>query len=44
MQKLRYKLRYLWRVIWRGLGMCERCGEWLNYTRSGKGICPKCGR
>jgi hypothetical protein len=44
MQKLKYRLRYYWRKIVRGCGYCEKCFTLLNITRSGRGICPQCGR
>lgn len=45
MQTLIYKLRYLRRQFFRELLMrCHVCRTPLNFTRSGKGICPDCGR
>lgn len=34
-----YKLKYINRKFWRLLGLCEKCHQRLNYTRSGRGIC-----
>lgn len=42
--RLGYRLRYYWRKMVNFIGLCHRCGVPVNYTRSGKAICPKCGR
>lgn len=39
-----YRIRYYWRKLLSLIGLCHRCGASVNYTRSGKAICPKCGR
>lgn len=43
-QKLSYKWFYYKRKIWRFFGYCEKCGEKMNYTTSGRPICPECSR
>lgn len=43
MNFLRYRLRYYGKKVCKFCGFCFRCGTTLNYTRSGVGICPKCG-
>jgi hypothetical protein len=44
MQTLIYRLRYWHRVICHALGFCPRCFTMVNFTRSGKACCPKCGK
>ena len=44
MQKLIYRARYWFRTVCRFLGLCEKCGSVLNFTRRKRAICPKCGR
>ena len=43
MNFLRYRLRYYAKKVCKFCGFCFRCRTTLNYTRSGVGICPKCG-
>jgi hypothetical protein len=43
-QKLRYKLQYWRRRFYEALGWCHRCGNALNFTRHGRGLCPWCSR
>jgi hypothetical protein len=43
--RLSYRLRYEWRSFIRhGLGICPDCWNFCNCTRSGKRVCPECGR
>ncbi len=44
LERMGYRLRYYWRKLVNFVGLCHRCGGIVNYTRSGKAICPKCGR
>ena len=43
--KLRTKamLRWYWRKLCNMVGMCP-CGTQVNWTFTGRGICPRCGR
>lgn len=43
LRHLRYRLRYYLKKFCKILGFCFLCHSRLNYTRSGTGICPKCG-
>lgn len=40
---IEYRLRYYAKKLFGLLGFCFRCRTRLNYTRSGVGICPRCG-
>lgn len=42
--RLGFKFRYYWRKVVNFIGLCHRCGTPVNYTRSGKPICPRCGK
>lgn len=42
--RLKYKLRYLWRSLIKFTGHCPDCYSPVNYTPSGRPICPECGR
>jgi predicted amidophosphoribosyltransferase len=44
MQKIKYRLNYLLRRIALGLGLCPRCWQRVNYTTTGRPICPNCGK
>ncbi len=44
MLTLRYRLRYWYRWLCRALGFCPICGTRLNWTSSGRPICPECGK
>jgi hypothetical protein len=35
-----YKRRYWWRKVCALIGICPKCRRQVNYTRSGKPICP----
>lgn len=41
---IKYRARYYWRKLWVFLGLCPDCNTALNYTSTGRPICPKCGR
>ena len=43
-QRIEYRARYWWRVVCRFLGLCPKCRSAVNYTSSGRPICPACGR
>ena len=43
MTRLKLRATYLWRKLLKQVGYCS-CGTRLNYTRSGQGVCPWCGR
>lgn len=38
-----YRIRYYLGKLCAALGFCWRCLSALNFTRSGRGICPHCG-
>lgn len=43
-QRIIYKLRYVWRRLNLAFGFCPKCGGFVNWTRTGKPICPRgCG-
>ena len=42
-QYFNYKLIYFKRKIWRFFGFCHRCNTRMNYTTTGRPICPECG-
>lgn len=42
--RLGYRLRYYLRKATNFVGLCYRCGSFVNYTRSGRAVCPKCGK
>jgi hypothetical protein len=39
-----YRCRYYWKEVWNFLGFCPKCWNSVNYTASGRAICPKCGK
>jgi len=39
-QKIAYRIRYYLRRLARAIGVCHKCGTRLNYTITGRGICP----
>ena len=41
---VRLRTRYYWRKAVVAVGLCPDCWVRLNYTRSGRAICPNCGR
>ena len=41
---LNYKRHWLRREVWLLFGRCPRCNTSVNVTRSGRAICPQCGR
>lgn len=43
MQKLRYRLGYWVRRFKLALGLCPKCGTRVNYTATGRPLCPDCG-
>lgn len=43
-QKLRYRLTYYKRRLLRAIGLCHSCYTPMNYTTTGRLICPNCGR
>lgn len=40
---LRYRVRYYWRKLCNALGFCH-CGSRVNWTTTGRPICPRCGK
>lgn len=42
MWKLRYRLNYWKRVILLAIGLCPKCTTRVNYTSTGRPICPNC--
>ena len=40
---LRYRVRYYWRKVCNAFGFCP-CGNRVNWTSTGRPICPECGR
>jgi predicted amidophosphoribosyltransferase len=44
MQKIIYRLRYWKRRLLLALGLCPVCCQQVNYTTTGRPICPGCGR
>jgi predicted amidophosphoribosyltransferase len=43
MSRIPYRIRYWLKKLAKIAGICFRCRSNLNFTRSGIGICPKCG-
>jgi hypothetical protein len=41
MQRIQYRLSYEWKRVVKFFGVCPKCGNSLNYTSSGRGICPE---
>ncbi len=41
-QRLKYRAAYWRRVFWNFWGRCPKCHGPVNYTRSGRPICPWC--
>ena len=41
---IRYRLRFYWRKLCNALGFCGTCGTRVNFTTTGRPICPRCGR
>jgi hypothetical protein len=39
-----YKLLYFKRKIWIAFGFCPRCNCRVNFDRTGRALCPSCGR
>ena len=39
-QRIIYRLRRYWRVLHLFFCLCPKCGNWVNFTRSKKLICP----
>lgn len=44
MINLKYRARYYWRKFVVYFGFCPDCGANLNYTSTGRPICPDCGK
>ena len=42
MRRIAYRLRYYWRCLCHALGFCPACYSRVNFTRSGRAICPNC--
>ena len=40
---LRYRVRYYWRKVCNAFGFCP-CGTRVNWTTTGRPLCPWCGR
>jgi predicted amidophosphoribosyltransferase len=40
----RYRLRYYWFRLVGAFGFCARCWNRVNYTTTGRAICPQCGK
>ncbi len=38
------KWNYCMGKIYKFFGRCYNCGEELNFTRNGQGVCPNCKR
>lgn len=36
------KLNYYMGKVYKLAGKCWNCGEYLNFTRHGQGVCPCC--
>ncbi len=43
LQKLKYKLRYWRRCVLLAFGRCPKCRARVNWTTTGRPICPECG-
>ena len=41
--KIQYRSRYWWRKLCNAFGFCP-CGTIVNWTTTGRPICPKCGK
>lgn len=43
-RNLPHRTNYYLKKIFNFIGLCDRCFCKVNYTKSGRAICPKCGR
>lgn len=41
---LPYRFRYYKKKIYNFIGICDKCKSSVNYTSTGRAICPHCNR
>lgn len=39
---VKHRFNYYCAKVYKFFGKCYSCGEELNYTRHGQGVCPSC--
>lgn len=43
-QRIAYRMRYYWKKACHFFGYCPVCWARINYTYTGRAICPYCGK